>query len=189
MSEAKKPGVYARAESGARRAVLVLSSGVVAFVIGGFLMSGMSVRLSERFGPIESPLAGLVWSWVLQRIWLWLVLPVAGYAAGRFLESKPFAYALSAGLMGESFSVLLSAARDGTEFVFQDATDVALRVITFVVGIGVVSFAVQLGRNDAEAGQAEADVEAAKKKAEYEAWLAQTEGKGEAGEARGPPRP
>lgn len=175
MTEPKKPGAYTRAEAGARRAVLVVSSGVVSFVVGGFLMSGVSVRLSERFGPIDDPLAALAWSWVLQRLWLWLVLPAAGYAAGRFLESRPLTFALVAGLAGETFSVLLSAARDGFEFVFQDTTDVTLRAITLAAGIAVVAFAVKLGASDAEAGQASADAEAAKKKAEYEAYLQKME--------------
>jgi hypothetical protein len=170
-SVAREPGVYQRAEAGARRVVLTVGSGVVAFSIGGVLASGLAVRIAERLGMIQSPWLAFVVGWVLQRVWLYFVLPPVGWAAGRFLAMPPLRFALTAALSGEIFSILITVASSGIEMVATDTIDGLARVATFALGVWLTFSAGNAGQRDAVAAQGVADELAAKQRAEYASFL------------------
>jgi hypothetical protein len=175
-SPQKQDGRFRRAESAARRAFLLVGSGILAYVIGGFVMSGLSVRLAERVGPITQPTAAWVVQWVLLRAWLWAVLPVFGWAAGRYLCVPAMRFAVTGVVSGELFGLLLATASDGLDWVLGSPSDMAMRAATLVGGAGLVFGAVSRGLAGAAAAQHVANVEAEKRKAEYAEFLARAEG-------------
>lgn len=152
---------------------------MTAYVVGGFVMSGLAVRITERFGVPSSVLAGWLLEWALVRTWLWAVLPVFGWGVGRYFEVTPWRFALSSVLFAEAFGLLLATAGDGIEWVLRSPADIAMRVLTLGAGLVLVKWSVQKGLDAADAAQAEANVEAEKRKAEYAEFLARVEGKEE----------
>ena len=114
-TEAKAPSAFQKAEGGARHAVLQVGLGVVGFIVGGLLTAGATARLAERIGPVDSEAAGFALGWVLQRLWLFVVVPLFGWAIGRFTELRPFRFAVTACLAGEVFALLLATAINGFE--------------------------------------------------------------------------
>ena len=172
------PSGYARAEAGSRKAVMHVGLGVVAFVLGSIFSVGASARIGERLGPIESEAGALVFRWVFERLWLIAVLPLFGYAMGRFTEVKPSRFALTAGIAGEVFSVLLVTAINGLDYLVDDTAGLVARGVTLFLGMVITVRAVMLGRADGEIAQVEANVIAQKRKAEYAEFLAAAEGKG-----------
>ncbi len=173
----KVPSTYARAEAGSRKVVLHIGLGVVAFILGSIFSIGASARIGERIGPIESEWGALVFRWVFERLWLLAVLPVFGYAMGRFTEVTPSRFALTAGISGEVFSVLLVTAINGLDYLLDDTGALIARGGTLFVGMMLTARAVMIGRADNELAQAEANVIAEKRKAEYAEFLAAAEGK------------
>lgn len=173
----KEPGRLGRAESASRRAVLLVGSGVFAFILGGFVMSGLSVRVGERLGAISNEAAAWLLHWILLRTWLWAILPFLGWAAGRYLGVQALRFAVTATLSGEAFGLMLATASDGLDWVMGSPGDMVARALTLVGGVGLVSWAVSRGLASADAAQAVADVEAEKRKAEYAEFLARAEGK------------
>lgn len=158
--------------------MLLVGSGVLAFVVGGLVMSGLSVRLGERVGPLGDGLAAWLVQWVLVRTWLWAVLPLIGWAGGRFLDFAPRSFSLTAVLSGEAFGLLLATASDGLDWVLGSPADLAARAVTLAAGVGLAFWSVGRGLAAAADAQAVADVEAEKRKAEYAEFLARAEGKG-----------
>ncbi len=172
----KAPSGYARAESGSRKVVTHVGLGVVAFVLGSIFSVGASARIGERLGPIESETGLVVFRWFFERLWLIAVLPLFGYVMGRFTEVKPSRFALTAGLSGEIFSVLLVTAINGFEYLFEDTTALLARGVTLFIGLMITARAVMMGRAEAEVSQVEANLVAEKRKAEYAEFLAAAEG-------------
>jgi len=173
----KLPGRYGRAEGAARRAVLFIGAGVVAYVVGGFVMNGLAVRLGERLGPIDAPITAWLLQWILLRTWLWAVLPAVAWAAGRYLEVSPYRFAATAVISGELFSLLLATASDGLEYVLGNPADIALRLVTLAAGGALAVIGAQRGLAGADAAQLAANAEAERRKAEYAEFLARAEGK------------
>lgn len=173
----KKPGVFARAEAGSRQWVLQIGLGMTAFIGGSILSSGFSIRMLERVGPIESDAMAFAWGWIVQRLWLFVVLPVFGWAIGRFTSIPALRFTLTAGLSGEIFSVLLVAGINGFEYLIDDPKAVLARIVTFFVGLVITLSALNAGRSDAADAQVEANAIAEQRKAEYAAFLAAAEGK------------
>ncbi len=169
--------LFARAESGSRQVVLQVGLGVVSFVIGSIFAAGATTRLGERLGPLESEALAWALGWVLQRLWLFAMLPLFGYAIGRFTEIGPLRFALTAGLAGEIFSLLLMAGINGFEFLVEDPRAVLARLLTFFVGLAITLSAVLSGRAGAASAQAEANAIAEQRKAEYAQFLADAEAK------------
>lgn len=155
-------GLYARGEAGARLVVILVGAGVGAFTVGGFVVSAVS-----GWAVVESPTAAFVVAWGLQRLWLWLVLPALGLGAGRILTVSPNRFALTAGLTGELYGVLIASAGDGLEAVFLDWLDVLARVATLALGLWVTAKAVGLGRAAALRAQAKVEAIAQRNAAEY----------------------
>lgn len=150
---------------------------MAAYVLGGFVMAGLSVRLGERFGAPSSETGAWLLKWVLVRTWLWAILPVFGWGIGRYLEVSPWRFAVTSVLSAEAFGLLLATAGDGLDWVLGSTGDLVMRLATLVAGIGLVGWAVRKGLDAAAAAQAEANVEAEKRKAEYAEFLARAEGK------------
>ncbi|MEW5737279.1 MAG: hypothetical protein AB1938_00045 [Myxococcota bacterium] len=142
-------------------------------------MSGLSVRLGERLGGVGDETAAWLLQWILQRTWLWAVLPVLGWGAGRYLGVTAMRFAVTSVVSGELFGLLLATASDGLDWVLGSPGDMIMRALTLVGGVGIVSWAVGRGLAGADAAQAEANVEAEKRKAEYAEFLARAEGKRE----------
>jgi hypothetical protein len=172
----KRPGIYARAEAGSRRAVLLLGLGVLAYFIGSVGVAGLSNRLADRLDPVESEWLAWAFSWLMQRLWLFVVLPLFAYATGRFTSIPPSRFAWVASLAGEGFSLLVVTAIDGVEVLIVDPREPVARVGTFLVGVLLVYRAGVLGRADAAADEERAKVEAEQRKAEYAEFLARAEG-------------
>ncbi|MEW6430481.1 MAG: hypothetical protein AB1730_03135 [Myxococcota bacterium] len=173
----RQPGRFGRAEGAARRAVLMVGLGIAAYVIGGFVMSGLAVRLGERFGAPTSETAAWLLQWALVRTWLWAVLPVFGWGVGRYLAVPAMKFALTSVSSAELFGLLLATASDGLDWVLGSPGDMVMRALTLAGGVGLVAWSVQKGLAAADAAQAEANVEANKRKAEYAEFLARAEGK------------
>lgn len=170
-------GRFARAEGAARRVVLFVGLGVAAYVIGGLVTAGLSVRLVERFGAPASETGAWLLKWALARTWLWSVLPAIGFGVGRYLELSPWRFAITSVFSAEVFGLLLMTAGDGLDWVLGSPADMVMRALTLTGGIGLVAWAVKRGLQAAAAAQAEANVEAEKRKAEYAEFLARAEGK------------
>ncbi len=177
--------LFAKAEAGSRQLVLQIGLGMVSLIVGSILAAGATPRIGERLGPMESESMAWALGWVLQRLWLFAVLPLFGAVIGRFTEITPLRFALTAGLAGEIFSLLLTAGINGFDYLLGDPKEVIAQVLTLFVGLAITMSAVMAGQSAAAEGQAEADVIAQKRKAEYAEFLAAAEGKG----AGAPPEP
>jgi hypothetical protein len=176
MSEpGKAPGLFSHAEAGARAIIIVIGSGLMAFIVGGVVMSGLAARLADRLGTVEEPLAAFVLGWLLQRVWLWLVLPAVGWTVGRLLTVNPWNFALVAGLTGEAFGALLTTATGGVEMLFLGWADLVARVVTLAAGLWLTSWATEQGRASAQASQAATSALTVAQQAEYAAFLARAE--------------
>ncbi len=173
----RPPGLFTKAEAGSRQIVLQVGLGLVSFVVGSILASGATTRIAERLGPMENEALAWALGWVLQRLWIFAMLPMFGYAIGRFTEISPLRFAMIAGFSGEVFSLLLSAGIDGFESLVADPKVVLARLITLFIGLAICMSAVMSGRATAAEAQLEANAVAEKRKAEYAAFLASTEGK------------
>ncbi len=178
-TDQKVPSAYMRAEAGSRQVVIQIGLGVVAFILGSILSVGAAARIGERLGPIESDWGTLVFRWLFERLWLVAVLPAFGYVMGRFTESTPSRFALTAAISGETFSVLLVTAINGFDYLLEDTAGLIARGVTLFLGMVITARAVKLGRDASGEAQVEADVIAEARKAEYAAFLAAAEGKAE----------
>lgn len=178
-TEAKQPGVFARAEAGSRQWVLQIGLGVTGFIGGSILASGVATRLQERLGTFENEAAAFAFSWLVQRLWIFVLVPAFGWAIGRFTSIPPLRFAVTAGLSGEIFSLLLVAGINGFEFLVDDPKAMLARIVTFFAGLAITLSAVNSGRAAAADAQAEANVLAEQRKAEYAAFLAAAEGRPE----------
>lgn len=174
-TEAKRPSAFSRAEGVARHSVMQIGLGVAAYVLGSIFASGAMGRISERVGVIDSAPVAFVYGWVMQRLWLFIVLPMFGWAAGRFTELRSLRFAVTSALSGEVFAVLLFSAINGFEPLVDNPPDLLARGVTLVLGMAVTLLAVSSGRRAAAASQAEADAIAATQKAEYAEYLAKLE--------------
>lgn len=173
---ARAPGAFKRAEASSRRVVLYVGLGVVAFVVGSLMMGGVAARVADRVGLPDSELGLWLWRWALLRIWLFVVLPLFGWAAGRFLEAGPWRFGVSAALSGEAFGLLLAVAGDGVEFVFSSPREVLARVLTLLAGISLAAWSTGRGAATAAAAQASAEAEAERRKAEYAEYISRIDG-------------
>jgi hypothetical protein len=131
-------------------------------------------------------MAAFVVGWGLQRLWLWLVLPAMGLLAGRLLKVSPNRFALTAGLTGELYGVLIASAGDGLEAAFLDWLDVLARVATLGLGLWLTAKAVELGRSAALRAQARAEAVAQRNAAEYAEMLARATGEPRSQSSDGP---
>lgn len=170
-SPSPKPGAFARAEAGSRQIVMQVGFGVVAFIVGSIFSAGAGTRIMERFDPIESEAVDLVVRALFERLWLFFVLPFVGYGVGRFTEITPVRFALTAGLSGELFAVLLVAGMNGFDYLIDDGTRVVLRLVTLFVGLTITLRAVIAGRAAAGLAQAKAQATADARKQEYAEFL------------------
>lgn len=174
-TETRGPSLFQRAEGGSRQIVLLLGLGAVSFVIGSIFSAGASVRLAERVGFIESEAIAFAVGWVLQRLWLFVAVPMFGWVIGRFSEIRPLRFAMTACLSGEIFSLLLLAGINGFESIVENPVDVVARLVTLIIGMAVTLSAVSSGRAAAREAQNAANEEALKRKAEYAEYLAKQE--------------
>jgi hypothetical protein len=192
MTEPRRPpGLFSRAESGARAAVLALGVGVAAWVLGGVVMSGMAARLADRVGTIDDPTAAFLVGWALQRVWLWLALPGLAWAVGRWLTVSPTSFAVGAAATGELFGALLTSALGGAEALFLGWVDLAARVTTFALGVWLTRLAAAKGLAEA-AARALAPPPAAlsgEQRAAWEGFQARAGGAGPPAEAPAPTPP
>ncbi len=177
MTTEAKPSTYQRAESTARQWVLQIGLGVTGFVVGSMLSSGITARLLERLGAIENETLAEAFTVVMQRLWLLLVIPAFGWAAGRFTQLVALRFAVTACVSGEIFSLLLFTAMYGLEGLTEDPGLVASRLVTLLVGMALTVRAVAQGRMAAADAQTQADALAAKQKAELAEYLAAAEKK------------
>lgn len=188
-SEGRAPGALGRAEAASRQVVLQLGLGVASYVVGGLLSAGATSRLGDRLGAIESP--ALLWTlgWLLQRLWLWAVLPLAGWGAGRFLRVRPARFALQAGLAGELFSLLLTTAMDGLDLILEEPLNVVARLFTLGVGLTATAVAARAGLRAAAASDEVARRAAEARQAEYAEFLRAAGGAAAPRSPEEPPRP
>lgn len=174
-TEAKRPSAFSRVEGAARQTVMQIGLGVAGYVLGSIFASGAMGRLSERVGLISSPALAFAFGWVMQRLWLFVVLPMFGWAVGRFTELRSLRFAVTAALSGEIFALLLFSAINGFEPLLDSPADLLARGVTLLLGMAVTLLAVSAGRRAAQASQDEADAIARKQKAEYAEYLAKLE--------------
>lgn len=170
-AQRKPPTVFGRAEAGSRQLMLHVGLGVTSMVVGSMMGAGAATRFAERFPLIENPSVAFAIGWLLQRVWLFVTLPLVGWVVGRLTEVRPLRFALTSALSGELFSVLLLAAIDGFEVLIDAPLETVARIVTFFLGVGIVVLGVRAGQAAAKEAQAEADVIAEQQKAEYAARL------------------
>jgi hypothetical protein len=176
MSEAPRPGLFSRAESGARTIVIVVGSGIMAFVLGGVVMSGIAAPVADWVGRLEHPVVAFVVAWLLQRVWLWLALPAAAWVVGRVLRVTATTFAIGAALAGEVFGALLTAGTGGVEMLFLGWVDLAARLLTLAVGVWLTKWAAARGEATALAEQARSSALTAQQQAEYAQFVARASG-------------
>ena len=176
-STLKAPGVFSRAEAGSRQLVLQIGMGVVSFIVGSIFAAGAGTRVLERLDPIENDLVDAGFRIVFERLWLFVALPVCGFAIGRFTQIPALRFTLLAGLSGELFSVLLVAGINGFDFVIDDPRRVVARLVTLFLGLAVTMRAVLAGRAAGHEAQLAAQVQAEARKKEYADYLAAAEAK------------
>lgn len=176
-TEAKAPTAFQRAEGGSRQLVLQIGLGTLSFVLGGLFTAGASVRLAERVGYIENEAIAFAVGWLLQRLWLFVVLPMFGWGIGRLTKVPPLRFAIVSAVAGEVFSVLLFTGINGFEVFADVPLLIVVRLVTLFFGMAIIVSAVQAGRRAALVAQAEADEVARQRKAEYAEYLAKQEGR------------
>ncbi len=176
-TEAKPPSALVRVEGAARQTVMQVGLGVAAYVLGSIFSGGAVLRISERVGIIQSPAIAFLYGWLMQRLWVFVLLPAFGWAIGRFTELRSMRFAVTAALSGEVFALLLFTAVNGLDPLFENPGDLLARAVTLLLGMAVTLLSVSAGRRAAQDAQAAADVIAAKQKAEYAEYLAKLEQK------------
>lgn len=179
MSESKTKalgGLYAKAEAGTRHATLMVGLGVVAYFVGGFLMAGVFVRFGDLFRAAQAEWLVFTLSWLLRRTWLFVVLPVFMWAAGRLLSVSALGLAITAVAAGEFFDLMIELARAGLEGTLPLASDVVARVVTLAMGVALALAAVQRGQRAGEAASERAKAKAAASQTEYDEFLRRARG-------------
>ncbi|MFO0595975.1 MAG: hypothetical protein U0228_11735 [Myxococcaceae bacterium] len=172
----RPPGLFTRAEAGSRQVVMQVGLGAVAFVVGSIFGSGATTRIAERLGPVESDLVDWVLTTLLSRTWLFVFVPLFGYAIGRFTQISPVRFALTASLSGETFAVLVLAGINGFDFLIVEPKEVVARLVTLFIGMVLTAAAVRAGRKAHDAAELRSLAEAQRRKAEYAEYLAKVEG-------------
>lgn len=145
-NEVSKPSPLRRAESSARQVVLAVGLGMAAYFLGGFF----SARLGEWLFldwkvELNAGWALTVTSWVLRRVWLWLVLPGGVYALSRWTTVPPLRLGLISALSGETFSVLLVVGLSGPEMLMENRAELAMRLLTLLIGVAICMAAARAG--------------------------------------------
>lgn len=177
MTTEPQASAFSRAESSSRQIVLQIGLGVVAFVLGSIMSAGAAARIAERIGPIDSDVVAWTFHWLFERLWLFTLVPLFGYAAGRFTQVDPVRFTLLAALSGETFAVLLITGINGFDYLVEGWENVVARLVTLFIGMLLTVKAVQVGRAEAAESQVEATAVAERRKAEYATFLAAAEGK------------
>ncbi len=170
MTTEKPPGAYANAERVARRGTLTIGAGLVAYVLGSIGTSGVVRRVAPVLADMESDLAVLLISGLLQSLWVLVLLPASGWLIGRFLEVPPWRYAVPAAFTGLFFDLMLSVAVFGSDSLYVDWVDAVFRGLLFVVGIGLTMLAVRAGASAFVNTQVRAKAAAESQRADYEAF-------------------
>lgn len=179
MSESKTRalgGLYARAEAGTRHATLMVGLGVVAYFVGGFLTVGVLIRFGDVLGAAQAEWLVLCISWLLRRLWLFLVLPVFMWGAGRFLAVGALGLALTAVAAGEFFDVMIELARSGLQGTLPLPSDLVARAVTLLMGVALAHYAVLRGQRAGAAASEKARAKAAASQAEYDEFLRRARG-------------
>lgn len=174
---APSPGVFARAEAGSRQIVLQVGIGVISFIVGSIFAAGAGTRVLERLGPIENELIDTAARVVFERLWIFLMLPLFGFAVGRFTQIPALRFTLLAGLSGELFSVLLVAGINGFDYLVDDPQRVLTRLVTLFIGLAITMRALIQGRTAGYEAQLAAQAQAEARKKEYAEYLAAAEAK------------
>jgi hypothetical protein len=172
----KPPGLFTRAEAGSRQIVLQIGLGFACFIVGSIFAAGATTRIFDRLGPIESDALDFVVRLFLERLWIFLFVPAAGWVIGRFTEIAPSRFAMLAGFSGEVVSLLLLTGMNGLDFVLDSPRTVVSRVVTLFIGMALTAAAVNAGRRAGQLAAQRGLAEAAKRKDEYAAFLAAAEG-------------
>jgi hypothetical protein len=82
--------------------------------------------------------------WVVDRLWLILVLPALGWLAGRFVSAEPWPTAVGAAVVGEAYYVALDAASMGAG-AWGSPKHVAWRLATLLAGMCLTRWAIAHG--------------------------------------------
>lgn len=138
---AEKLGFLARGERAARFIVLGVGAGLVAWVLGVTVTSGVVdpafVAWAPSVGEWPEAVRIVVYALTLH-VWQLVVLPIFGWLVGRTLPIPITAWALVASLGGEMFSVLSETATGGLEGLAPSWSHATAIVMTFAAGFALV---------------------------------------------------
>ncbi|MBL8952779.1 MAG: hypothetical protein JNK82_18505 [Myxococcaceae bacterium] len=174
-ADAPKPmKPLAAAETAVRRFLLMVGFGFMAFVAGSILGASLQNRLVPRLEG-AGPFLGIVTFFLVQGLWVMIVLPAFSHIAARFLELKPWSTAVIGAGTGMLFQLALQYVSVGAEGIAGAPTQQALRLLGIGTGIVLTAIAVKRGRELARVAEERAKVEAEKKKHQYDEFVKQAE--------------
>ena len=141
---AKQPGALARAELAARRLVLMMGVGLVAYVAGSMLSTVVLLRVADVVTGVRSDAVAFGTVVAIRSAWVLLLLPPLGYLLGRVTGVDALRFTTAAVFTGEVFDVLLRTAMQGFEPMFT-TEELVGRAATIVLGGGLTLLATSLG--------------------------------------------
>ncbi len=165
------PSTFQRAEEGSRRALLIVSAGVLAWCGGSLMRTALTDPFAESIEAIEVPAVAMVTYWFLARLWVLLALTPISYLGGRFLVMSPFGFVGPAALIGELSSLALAFASSGGEFLFHSVEDVAVWVISLVLACLPSVLAFRSGARAHAAAMSASKLVAESQRSEYDAFV------------------
>lgn len=142
----KAQSMLSRGETGSRRIGLVVGAGVGSLVLGTMLANGVFRQLVEAETPVSLPV-----EWIISRVWLWLLLPLLAWPAGRFGIASPVAFGVIAPLSGELFELAWVSGTQGPEWLAPTPEDAIARGATLVAGVLLCVVVASRGAAAAEA--------------------------------------
>ncbi len=179
-----RAGVLSSAEAGARRTVLAMGTGVIAWVVGRQLVESVATALigdSDAVADLSDGLR-LVLFRVIVSGWAAVAVPPLGYLAGRYFRANALGYAIAAVAGGEVFAGLAQSVSLGAEGWLPTAGHVIAEVVILGVGVALGAFATGRGVRAADRAQAAAQARADARAKELEAFTQQpSDGGGSAG--------
>ncbi len=166
----------ADAERRARRRARIVGFQVLVGLGVGCAVAGAVLSVTVAFalrGAVQAlpPGPHLVAVLAISRLWVWALVPLAAWGAGRVLRFRPWATAFSIAAWGELFFVAFDLGTGGWRNVYRSVTFFAARLLTLGIGMALGWWLARRGHAAAERVRARHEAEAEATRARYAKWL------------------